>query len=69
MPTPTFWSSDDKVPISQTKVSIPSENGLSYSGGQRMIFTIPAGQVEYFNPINTLLQFDFKISLPSAGMC
>ena len=67
MPTPTFWSSDDKVPISQTKVSIPSENGLSYSGGQRMIFTIPAGQVEYFNPINTLLQFDFKIKLPSAG--
>lgn len=67
MPTPTFWSSDDKVPISQTKVSIPSENGLSYSGGQRMIFTIPAGQVEYFNPINTLLQFDFKIKLPSGG--
>ena len=65
MPTPTFWSSDDKVPISQTKVSIPSENGLSYSGGQRMIFTIPAGQVEYFNPINTLLQFDFKITLPA----
>ena len=65
MPTPTFWSSEDKVPISQTKVSIPSENGLSYSGGQQMIFTIPAGQVEYFNPINTALQFDFKITLPS----
>ena len=68
MPTPTFWSSDDKVPISQTKVSIPSENGLSYSGGQRMIFTIPAGQVEYFNPINTLLQFDFKIKLPTGKL-
>ena len=66
MPTPTFWSSEDKLPVSQTKVSIPSENGLSYSGGQRMIFTIPAGQVEYFNPVNTTLQFDFKISLPSA---
>ena len=30
-----------------------------------MIFTLPAGQVEYFNPVNTKLQFDLKIKLPS----
>tara|TARA_R110000765_G_scaffold424381_2_gene535076 strand:- start:11084 stop:13066 length:1983 start_codon:yes stop_codon:yes gene_type:complete len=63
MPTNSFWSSDDKIPISQTKISIPSENGLSYDGGQRIIFTIPAGTVEYFNPINTILEMDFKYAL------
>ena len=66
MPTQSFWSSDDKIPISQTKVSIPSENGLSYSGNQRIIFTIPSDTVEYFNPVNTLLELDFKYALPSA---
>tara|TARA_R110002167_G_scaffold359075_3_gene575475 strand:+ start:6857 stop:8674 length:1818 start_codon:yes stop_codon:yes gene_type:complete len=30
-----------------------------------MIFTIPAGQVEYFNPVNTTLQLDCKIKLPA----
>jgi hypothetical protein len=65
MPTNSFWSSDDKIPISQTKVSIPSENGLSYDGGQRIIFTIPAGTIEYFNPINTLLECDFKYAIPT----
>lgn len=65
MPTPTFWTSEDKIPISQTKVSIPSENGLEYDGGDRIIFTIPAGQVDYFNPINTQLSVDLKIKCPS----
>ena len=49
MPTNSFWSSDDKIPISQTKISIPSENGLSYDAGGRIIFTIPADTVDYFN--------------------
>jgi len=66
MPTNSFWSSDDKIPISQTKISIPSENGLSYDAGGRIIFTIPADTVDYFNPINTLLEMDFKYGLPAA---
>ena len=65
MPTNSFWSSDDKIPISQTKISIPSENGLSYDAGNRIIFTIPGDTVDYFNPINTLLEMDFKYALPT----
>ena len=64
MPVNSFWSSEDKIPIQQTKVSIPSDNGLDYSDGQRIIFTIPA-EHEYFNPINTVLEFDFDINLPT----
>tara|TARA_R110000824_G_scaffold280101_1_gene468178 strand:- start:5340 stop:7229 length:1890 start_codon:yes stop_codon:yes gene_type:complete len=63
MPTQSFWSSDDKIPISQTKISLPSENGLEYSGGQRVLFTIPASTCEYFNPINTLLECSFEYAL------
>ena len=66
MPVQSFWSSEDKVPISQTKISIPSDNGLSYSDGQRMIFTIPADH-EYINPINTVLEMDFKITSPAGA--
>ena len=64
MPIQSFWASEDKVPISQTKVSIPAENGLSYTDGQRIIFTIP-DEHEYFNPVNTQLELDLEIKLPS----
>jgi len=30
MPTQQFWTSEEKIPISQKKVSIQAENGLSY---------------------------------------
>ena len=66
MPAPTFWSSEEKLPVSQTKVSIPSDNGLSYQGGQRIIFTIP-DNIEFINPINTVLECDFKIDFPVGG--
>ena len=66
MPSPTFWSSEEKLPVSQTKVSIPSDNGLSYQGGQRIIFTIP-DNIEFINPINTVLECDFKIDFPATG--
>ena len=66
MPVQSFWSSDDKVPISQTKISIPSDNGLNYSAGQRIQFTIP-DNVEYINPINTLLEMDVTINLPTTS--
>ena len=62
MPTPTFWSSDEKLPVSQTKVSIPSDNGLNYQAGQRIIFTIP-DNIEYFNPVNTLLLVGHRLVL------
>ena len=41
-----FWTADDKLPISQKSVSIPSANGLTYSGGQRISIEVPP-TVEY----------------------
>ena len=45
----SFWSSEDKIPISQTKVSIPAQHGLQYSPGQKCEFHLPAG-VGFFQP-------------------
>ena len=42
MPTPTFWTAEDKIPVSQKKVSVQAENGLEYNLGQQIDFVIPA---------------------------
>ena len=60
----TFWTSDEKVPISQTFVAIPSDNNLSYSAGQKIVISVPP-TVEYFNPVNSYLEFDVLINLPA----
>jgi hypothetical protein len=60
----TFWTSDEKIPISQTKVAIPSDNNLSYSAGQKIVISVPP-TIEYFNPVNSYLEFDALINLPS----
>jgi hypothetical protein len=60
----TFWTSDEKVPISQTFVAIPSDNNLSYSAGQKIVISVPP-TVEYFNPVNSYLEFDALINLPA----
>lgn len=59
----SFWKSDDKIPIEQTKISIPSTNGLEYSSGGRILIEIPAGEngLEFFQPKETYLKFDVKI--------
>ncbi len=60
-----FWTADDKLPISQKSVSVPSANGLSYSGGQRITIEVPP-TVEYIQPRECYLSFDVKIALPPA---
>jgi hypothetical protein len=60
-----FWSADDKLPISQKSVSIPSANGLSYSDGQRISIEVPP-TVEYIQPRECYLSFDIKLALPPA---
>lgn len=62
----TFWTSEEKIPISQTKVSIPSDNNLSYSAGQKIVISVPP-TVEYFNPVNSFLEFDALIALPAGA--
>jgi len=60
----SFWTSEEKIAIGQTKVSIPSENGLSYSAGQKIDITIPR-EIQFFQPKESYLSLDVEISLPS----
>ena len=68
----SFWRNDDKIKVSQTQVSIPSTNGLSYSGtagqsGRRVDFEIPS-TVKFLDGKNSYLQFDIKVGLPAGGV-
>jgi hypothetical protein len=59
-----YWTAEDKIPIGQSKVAIPSENGLSYGAGQKIDITI-GRDVQFFQPKESYLKCDVKISLPS----
>ena len=61
----SFWSAEDKIPISQTKVSIPAQHGLQYSAGQKCEFHLPAG-VGFFQPKESYLNLAVKISKDAA---
>ena len=68
----SFWRNDDKIKVSQTQVSIPSTNGLSYSGtagqsGRRVDFEIPS-TVKFLDGKNSYLQFDIKVAAPAGGV-
>ena len=56
----SFWSASDKIPIRQTKVSLPAENGLNYRAGQTIHFSIPPN-VEFIQPKETYLRMDIAI--------
>ncbi len=63
--TDSFWQSDDKIPISQKSISLPSQNGLEYSGGQRVVIEIPK-TINYIQPKESYLKFDVKLKLPAS---
>lgn len=56
----SFWTAEDKIPISQTKVSIPAERGLEYSPGQKCEFHLPAG-INFFQPSESYLNLTVKL--------
>jgi len=59
-----YWSADDSVKVGETKISIPSENGLNYSPGQKVqIFVDPSTAVMAGR--ETYLAFNVKLALPS----
>ncbi len=59
-----YWSADDSVKVGETKISIPSENGLSYSPGQKVqIFVDPS--TKFMDGRETYLDFNVKLSLPA----
>ena len=62
----SYWQNNNKVQLSQTQVSVPSTNGLTYtatagSGGRRVDFEIPPS-VKFLDGKNSYLQFDIKLS-------
>ena len=67
----SYWTNDEKIKVSQTQVSVPSNNGRSYSGvagqsGRRVDFEIPSN-IKFMDGKNSYLQFDVKLALPAGG--
>ena len=66
MPVSEFWVAEDLIPISQTKVSIPSENGLEFSDGQEIHIRIPPS-VQFIQPKQCYVEWDVQIGLPASA--
>ena len=62
----TYWDTDNVVQIGESKVEIPSENGLSYSGGQKVSLFIPPS-VGMMDGKNSYVEMDVKLNLPATG--
>lgn len=59
----SYWRADNSVRVGQKKVSVPSENGLSYSPGQKVqIFVDPS--TKFIDGRESYITADFKINLP-----
>ena len=56
-----FFVADNKIPLKEDYVAIPSQNGLTYDAQKVIEFYIPPN-VAYFNPKNSYLQFDLTIA-------
>jgi hypothetical protein len=61
-----YWQTDDVVQIGEEKVQIPSENGLSYTSGQKITLMIPP-TISMMDGKNSYLEFDVKLSAITAG--
>lgn len=61
--TTGFFVADNKIPLDESYVAIPSQNGLSYDAQKLIEFYIPPN-IENFNPKKSYLQFDLTISQP-----
>ena len=59
-----YWSVDKVEQIGERQIEIPSENGLSYTSGQKISLFVPPS-VEVMDGKNTYLNFDLKLSLPA----
>jgi hypothetical protein len=60
----SYWTPDSVVQIGETKLEIPAENGLSYSGGGKVSLYVPAS-VKFMDGRKSYLQFNLKLALPS----
>ena len=57
----SFFVADDKLPVLQQNISIPSENGLSYESTQTIEINIPAN-TKFINPKECRLQFEVELA-------
>ena len=62
----SFWTSEERIPIRQTKVSIPAQHGLEYSPGQKCEFHLPSG-VGFFQPKESYLNLTCQILKSTVG--
>lgn len=63
----SYWTSDDIVKVGETAVSIPAEQGLTYTvsaTGRRVSFEIPRS-VKFLSGKDSYLQFDLEINHPA----
>ncbi len=61
-----YWSADDSMKVGETKISIPSENGLEYDPGAKVQFFVPP-TTKFMDGRETYLEFNVKLSLPSGA--
>ncbi len=60
----SYWRPDNVVQVGESKVEIPAENGLEYSGGGKVSLFVPP-TVEFMDGKKSWLQFDLKLGLPA----
>ncbi len=61
-----YWTADQSARVGEKKISVPSENGLSYSPGQKVqIFVDPS--TKFMDGRESYLQFNVKLKLPAGG--
>jgi len=60
-----YFVADQKIPITQKSVGVPSTNGLSYNSGQLIEIHVDPQVVKFFNPQESYLQFNCKLQMPS----
>tara|TARA_R110002050_G_scaffold1945_4_gene12051 strand:+ start:45 stop:1790 length:1746 start_codon:yes stop_codon:yes gene_type:complete len=61
----SFFVADNKIPIEQTSIGVPSTNGLSYNPNQIIEFHIDPQQVKFFNPKESYLSWDVLLQMPN----
>lgn len=62
----SYFDADTKIPIEQTSISIPSENGLSYNSTQIIEISVPPTP-KFIQPKESYLNFNVKIKGDSAA--
>ena len=63
----SYFEAEQKIPVQQQSVGIPSENGLSYNSNQIIEINVPP-TTKFFNPKESYLQFFVTLKLPDGEL-